>query len=311
MDSKPRSPGQLIRTGLTVAALVAVSGCAMHWMPRPATPGQSVAAARHAAVSERSAAETLLTDDVSALRQNWYIFRAQEQDIGRCMRILGFSYPATNAGPEPSIHTVTEDTAGHGAPATYGVLPQGSGAARGPAGSSKPSYADALIGTKFVKSTLPGGTVATYATNGCVSGARRHLFGSVLAFVWDSYIPQDVGLKFDAYLATDRPYMSALSGWQRCMSSAGWEFTSPQSAIASIQNLASGKGITQQKLETRQTSVADADVACDRASHLRLRRHEALAAYVHRLPGQTLAELQNIYLTRQKAARAARHELSS
>jgi len=282
----------------------------MHWVPRPARPGQSAAAAGHAAVNETAAAEALLADDVSVLRQNWYLFRAQEQDIGRCMRALGLSYPVLNAGPEPGVHTVTEDTAGHGTPATYGVLPQGRGAAGDPAGSSKPGYDDALMGSKFVRSTLPGGTVATYATNGCLSSARRNLFGSVLAFVWDSYIPQSVGLEFDAYLATDRPYLSALSGWRRCMASAGWGFTSPQSAMASIQDLASGKGITPQKLKTRQTLVAGADVACDSASHLRLRRHEELTAYVHKLPGQTLAELQGIYVTRQKAVHTALRELS-
>src|SRR5262249_30853891 len=160
------------------------------------------------------------TDDVSALRQNWYLFRAQEQDTGRSMRALGLSYPVLNAGPEPGVRTVTEDTAGHGAPATYGVLPQDRGAAGHPARSSKPSCSATVMGSQFGRGTLPGGTVATYAPNGCLSGARRNLFGSVLAFVRDSYIPQSVGLEFDAYLATDRPYQSALSAWRRCMSSA-------------------------------------------------------------------------------------------
>jgi hypothetical protein len=215
---------------------------------------------------------------------------------------------------------VTDDAAGPRRPATYGVPPDtagGPGRDREDAyirrlpGPQRARYNAALLGAADAQAemSLPGGGTITYGTGGCLGDARRQLFGSVLAFVRDAYIPQVIKLQFGSYLTRYRPYTSALRRWQQCMASAGRRYASPESAMGAIEALASAKGTTAPALEAAQRAVAGADATCDGRSGLRLRRHDGLIVYVHMLPGRTLAGLRAIYLTRREALRAALREL--
>ena len=68
---------------------------------------------------------------------------------------------------------------------------------------------------------IPGGGTVSYGTGGCLSTARRHLFGSLPAFILDTYLPQLADLRFGSYLASYLPYTAALRGWRQCMAAPG------------------------------------------------------------------------------------------
>jgi hypothetical protein len=153
--------------------------------------------------------------------------------------------------------------------------------------------------------TLPGGSSVSYETGGCTASARTTLFGSMGAYVASTYVPQVVGIRFEAYLANDGPSTSALRDWRSCMSSAGLTFADPGTAIASLQTDQRDRA----SLDRQQTAMAGADRACDDRTHLRARRSQALAQFVHTLPTQLLAQLADIHNDRTRAALVANQTL--
>jgi hypothetical protein len=318
-----RGPGTRGRqTGLMLALLACLataSGCSAH----QAAPGGPRASATAAA---------LLTSSVTSLRQGWDIGRAQQQLVARCMNDRGLRYYVSSLGPQPSAGTVTVAAVGKGRPHTYGVGLQpadGDGPGTGPGrrpGSDLPRedayvaslpkaartrYAEAFGGSTLPGTlTLPGGMRIGYATAGCLGQARRDLFGSVRAAMEDTYVPEDLGHMFAAFLPHNQPYESALRGWQGCMAKAGWDAVSPQAAIQAVEALAGRPGTTAAALNRRQIAEASADVSCDAGSHLRARTQAALAAFLRGQPGGVIALLQRTYQARQRATRVALRDLS-
>ncbi len=302
-----------------LVSLVAVFGCAPQPVPRPVTLAPPRPAG-HAAPSRQAAAEAVLTTTASALRQEWYLFRAQQQRVAQCMHSHGLRYFVASAGPEPAAGTTTVWVAGRGRNASYDVTvaasratttrPEDQYVTQLPT-AQRSRYTGVLGGSPDLLATLrlPSGLAVRYQTGGCVGGARAALFGSVRAAMQDALMPEDVDNKFYASLAGQQPYLSAVHAWQRCMAAAGWHFMTPQASIAAIQTLATAKGTSPGELRAREAAVAGADVACDGRAHLRMRTTEALAAFVRTLPGPVLSQLRNVYLTRQQAAAAARRDL--
>jgi hypothetical protein len=267
------------------------------------------------------AVRELLTDNVPALRQKWELGRGEQRLVAACMQRLGLRYFVSSPGPEPAAGTVTQDAAATWRHATYGVLP-GTGRAgadredtyltRLP-GPQRARYSSRLLGTRgqLAAMKLPGGGTVTYGTGGCLGAARRHLFGSVAAFARDSYLPQVMDARFGSYLASYRPYLAALAGWRRCMSSAGHRFATPAAAIEATDALAARQGTSARRLASVQRAAARADVACNRRSGLRLSRHFGLATWLHTLPGKLLTQLWSTYQTRQQAVHLARREVTT
>jgi len=280
------------------------------------------------------AAEILLTSDAASLRQKWYLFRAEQALDAQCMQRLGFRYLVTSPGPEPSTRTVTEDAVSSSYPATYGVPAMLSGAIGHSSGNSsgttqsgqppedryidslrepvRTRYLSALEGTPGVVATLrlPSGAAGTYTSGGCVGYVRKRLYGSVRAALEDPLVPQDMTRLLGIFLNSYHPFLSALHAWRQCMASAGWRFATPEAAIESVQILAA-KGASQAEMDRRQIPIADADVGCDARSHLRMHTSEARIKFVRQQPRQILAELQGIYITRERAVRRALQVLSS
>lgn len=247
----------------------------------------------------------MATDD-SRLEWSWVVGRAEEQLTSQCMKSHGFVYAVPAAVPEPSGATVTADVVGSGDPATYGVLP-GAGEPHNP-GEDQPAYQTALNGpaSAMGSMTLPDGSTVTYVTGGCTGSVRTTLFGSVGAYVASSYVPQVVGSRFDAFLATDGPYTSALRDWRSCMKSKDWDFADPQAAISSLET----SQLAVVPLGQRQTAIAGADRSCDGQSNLRASRAVALGQFVHGLAPELLNQLTDIYDSRVQAAQVARQQLA-
>jgi len=303
-----------------LASAATVSGCSQQPVPGPAGQTRIRSAGFDASVA-RAAARSVLTTSAASLRRGWYTLRAEQGLVARCMKDLGLRYITSSAGPEPSAGATTDDVAGSSHPATYGVSLAGTQRAAEPAEdryvaglspSRRARYTEALNGSPHAVGTfiLPGGAVVGYETGGCLGAARRVLFGTVRMQALDALYPQDVHLRFDAFLASSRAYVSALHAWQKCMTAAGWNLASPQAAIQAIEALAAKKGTSRSELRTRQTRTAGADAVCNARSGLRTRMADTLAEFVRQLPHPELLQLQRIYLSDQKEARNAVRDLS-
>jgi hypothetical protein len=299
---------------LMLAATAAAPGCASPRTPRSAAV-QAQPPAGQARVREIASAARLLTDDVGTLRQQWEFNLAQQQSIADCMNRLGYRYLAPSPSSPPTAAIVTADVAGRPGHASYGVPLHPGGPGTDPEdaylrrmpGPQRARYNAALLGTQnqMATMTIPGGGTVRYGTGGCLGSARRRLFGSLPAFVLDSYLPQFADMRFDSYLASYPPYTTALRGWRQCMATAGLRFASPTVALESVEALAARGATTARMLAADQWAVAGADAACGARSGLRRHRHDGLLAWLHTLPSATLTQLRSVYLTRQRAVTAA------
>jgi hypothetical protein len=240
-----------------VAVLTVVGGCASSRPPRPAASPTVVVAG----TTEQQARSVMATDD-SRLEWSWVVGRAEEQLTSQCMKSHGFVYAVPAAVPEPSGATVTADVVGSGDPATYGVLP-GADEPHNP-GEDQPAYQTALNGpaSAMASMTLPDGSTVTYVTGGCTGSVRTTLFGSVVAYVASSYVPQVLGSRFDAFLATNGNYTSALRDWRSCMKSKDWDFTDPQAAISSLETSQRTRWVSGRPRSPAPTGPATAGPTC-------------------------------------------------
>jgi hypothetical protein len=302
-------PGMVL--ALAMLLTFAVPACTSQ---RPAASHPQATSAAPGPVTGPGAAEALLTDNVPMLLQEWDLGRAQQRLTADCMHRLGLRYLPPEEGLQPAPGTVTDDAVGAG-PHTYGV--------RIPSARFDPEdayikqlvqaqqkhYSAALLGTSGSQLKLPGGLVVGFATDGCLSAARGRLFGSARAYMLDFYLPQAIKLLFDSYLAKYVPYAAALSRWQRCMTSAGLRYKSPDSAIQAFQVLAARRGAQARVIQSKQQAVATKDAVCDGLSGLRLQKHSGLVAYIHHLPGSLLSEFQEIFSTRRRAVQVAQRLL--
>jgi hypothetical protein len=285
-----------------MAVLVAVGGCGTSRPARPAASPTTVAVA----ATQQQARSVLATDD-SVLDWSWVVGRAEIQLTSQCMQSHGFAYAVPPPVPEPSERTLTADVLGSGDPATYGVLPATSSEPHNP-GEDQPAYQNALDGSpsSMATMTLPDASTVTYVTGGCTGSVRTLLFGSNRAYVASSYVPQVIRSRFNAFLITDGPYISALGDWRSCMKSKNWDFVDPDAAIASLETSPLGAA----SLDQRQTAIAGADRACDGASQLRARRSLALGQFVHSLSPDLLNQLTYVYDSRLQAGQVARQAVS-
>ncbi|HET9895391.1 MAG TPA: hypothetical protein VFQ44_10695 [Streptosporangiaceae bacterium] len=299
---------------LVLAVVAVATGCASPRSLRPAAV-QPQQVTRQVRAGEITAATQLLTDDARALRQKWEINRAQQRSIASCMHRLGYRYLALRPGRLPTAAIVTADVAGRSRYATYGVPLHQGGPRTDPEDAylqqlpslQRARYGAVLLGTKdqLATITIPWGGTVTYGTGGCLGAARRRLFGSLPAFVLDSYLPQFADMRFDSYLASSRPYMVALRGWRQCMATTGKHFASPAAAVESVEMLAARRATTARALAADQRAVAGADAACGARSGLRRDRRDGLLAWLRTQPSAMLERLRAVYLTRQRAVSIA------
>ncbi len=243
----------------------------------------------------------MIAQDATTLRWSWLVGRAEFRLVARCMTSQGFTYAVPPSDPEPGPATMTVDALGSGGPPGYGVFPphgQPSGT-----GTDQPSYQRALDGRLKAPAamTLPDGGTIGYQTGGCTGAARASLFGSVRTYVASAYVPQVIRNDFDAFLTTDGPYTTALKVWRSCMAGRHRSFDAPAAAISSLETAR----LDAVSLGQRQAAIAGADRDCDSRSHLRARRGEALTRFTAGLPGQDLAELDEIQAGRQRAGHVA------
>lgn len=308
--------GKIRPATIVLIAMLVVSGCTA----RAASPQSSRAASPYPASRpshvEETVAEALLTTTPSSLRQRWYLFSAEQQLDAQCMRNLELKYLITSPGPEPSAKVITTDTIDDDHASSYGVsvlqttesgIPAEDEYVNSLPGSVRARYDDALEGTGNAQATLrlPSGATGSYSTGGCIGSVRKKIYGSVRGALEDTLVPQDMANLFVQFLRSDRPYLSALTGWKKCMSSNGLDFSSPDAAIASIQALAATRGTSAAELSKREGTVASTDVECDAATHLRRSKSAARIQFVRRQPEWVLSQLQTIYVTRENAVQLA------
>ncbi|WP_203922888.1 hypothetical protein [Rugosimonospora africana] len=287
-----------------MTVIAGMGGCSRSRPPRPtATVPNGVSAS----AMPQAHASSVIAQDAATLQWSWLVGRAENQLVAQCMKGHGFAYPLPAADPEPDAETMTADALGSGAPPTYGVFPHHDQPSS--PGADQVSFRSALEGapTAVAAMTLPDGSTIGYETGGCTGQARTGLFGSVRAYVASAYVPQVVRDEFNAFLATDGRYTTALKDWQSCMTDRQWSFDSPSAAISSLETAQ----LDAASLGRRQAAIAAADRDCDSRSHLRANRGNALTQFTADLSGQVLAQLDSIYAARGRAGQVARRALSS
>jgi hypothetical protein len=302
-----RNPARFAVAAALTAVLAVVSGCSTHPAPRPDTTPVTA--------RQREQAQALLIGDAATMRQSWALFGAQQTLVQRCMAEQGLRYLVADPGPEPSAGLTTADVAGTDAPPSYGVTVREQAAQTPPEDqyvaslppAQRQRYLAALDGPPSGRGTvtLPSGLSATYGTGGCLAQARSALYGSTVAAVRDSLVPQDLDQSLGRYLSRDRTYQSALAAWQRCMVARGLHTSSPAALIASLQSTA-GTRISTTAFAKQQSDDATADLSCDARSGLRRTFDRQVGAFLAQQPESTLTLLDEVWQTRQQsAARAA------
>jgi hypothetical protein len=305
MFDRSRRRATRVRVALLTATVLAivlatVTGCSndpAQW------PGDAPSATT---AHQETAAARLLTVDATALAQRWRLFGAQQKLIQECMLRQGLTYVVTAAGPEPDVGITTADTIGAASPPAYpisgppagtidGVSPQDRYVRSLPP-AARDRYLAAYSGpdTQTATLTLPSGAVVRYLTGGCEGQARAALYGSVRTAMEDVFVPQDVTVLLQHFLAADRPYQAALASWQHCMALAGWPVSSPAAAIAGLQ------ATTGAALDQRQHAEAAADGRCDAASSLRRTGSDRRAVFLAQQSPATMAWLERVEQARQR-----------
>jgi hypothetical protein len=174
-------------------------------------------------------------DDRMSLR------RAELLLAGQCMRALGFEYwdPALNEGPGWDLPYVIDDPAwaaahGYGGDRQRRIQAEQAADPNARYAESLPpsrrnAYETALFGTdgSALSASLPDGSEFTTSSDGCVSDARRSLFGDLKTW----FIGDTLDLNLDTVLApriqADPRYQQHLAQWVGCVALAGHEVDTP------------------------------------------------------------------------------------
>lgn len=247
----------------------------------------------------------------AALQQDWYIFRAEQLLVERCMRSHGFQYFVSSAGPMPGPNVMTIDSSGNGASPTYDIVRDERARRRSVetayvaslGADDQAAYASALGGSTSTQGsiTLPSGTVISYQTGGCVGSARAALFEDVDAAIRSSMVPQDVDRSFEASMFEGSRFESALSEWRRCMYDEGWKVADPSAILDSIDTAIS-RGMALRVAGAKETAIANADFKCDQRSRLRATMHALVIGFLADEPPLVVSELMAAERSKAEAA---------
>lgn len=297
------------------AAAALLMGCAMTVGLVGCTPAQPTSPWVSAAMT-----------DVATRSGRWSTGADQLQDAfdrldRKCLSKAGFHLPAAPkvTSPAPENEAATIDLAGrrrHG----YGIsIPDDSSAmaenpnAYAPSLSAKDRqrFGSAQFGPGMPRTSvaLRGKGTATVPTAGCVTRARTALAGDVHTWAEISYIPQQFDDQVSHQALTDTGYRAALARWRSCMAKAGYTYTSPDAAVAHLEQEYE-QGSKGTRFQRREIALAVSDGECASRTHLPAELLRARRQRVTRLSARDLSMLHSVTKDWESAVRSARRVLA-
>ncbi|TDC67685.1 hypothetical protein E1200_14135 [Actinomadura sp. GC306] len=251
-------------------------------------------------------------------------FAAEEELVHRCMTAKGFHYVKL-ASPSSDVHpTMSRDEYGITVAAAkrdgYGSRERLSRAADHPDPSGlrqmtdqqRKSWGEAFYGpdsVERIKVELPDGSRIETSPQGCLSEARKKIFGSLEQTLKSSYLAANIPIIARKKAAAD-PEMVALNKvWAQCMTSAGHPgLANPESA----RSKAAGayKTMDQSAAFKLEVEMAVSDAECEREQGYAAKRRELEGRYYTAAMRVFGAEITAIRKHNQESLVRARNLLS-
>ena len=269
-----------------------------------------------------------ITDDLQREQTDWQLQKVQQELVRECMSKKGLTYFVTDFGPVPTQSRLTSDSSLSATPDGYGIYQSKKASTAGGDGrdgssrqevyqqslsaTAQTAYTLAYFGGESDHATLqlPGGGSVQYPIKGCLAQTYDELYGSATEQAMLEAIPQIVRVDVDRRLQSSGIYIDALTSWRSCMSTAGYNYKSPDDAITQLEH-AYTDAKTLDVVHPREVATAQADAACDARTGLRaakrVARLDALRQESSTLEQQTLALLE----IRSTAVQRARALVSS
>ncbi|GII97154.1 hypothetical protein [Sinosporangium siamense] len=207
---------------------------------------------------------------------------AQEELVRRCMERHGFTYvknpsPTEDIAPtlELAPYGLTVDQAekvGYNAAVNAGDAPgevDRSGVSKLSPDRQR-QWGEALFGPENapeVSAKIPGGGVVGTTSKGCLSDAKKKLYGSLSEYAKLTFLGGNLPLwaKWEAAADTDIARINA--SWAACISGKGFaNLKSPDAARKNALSLHREFGVSSAAARDREISLAVADAECDKAT---------------------------------------------
>ncbi|MFD8528612.1 hypothetical protein ACFV0L_14475 [Streptosporangium canum] len=206
-------------------------------------------------------------------------YAAQEELVRRCMEGKGFTYVKNPAPQSDVVPAVGQDnygqslqeasTTGYRSAEIVGDSPADidrSGVQKLPQDQQQ-KWGDALLGPDSgpeVTVNIPMfGEVGT-PTDGCLTEARRTLYGSIEQWLKLDFLSGNMLLQAQKSARADSEVSELNSAWSTCMAEKGHKgLGSPDSARAETRRIHATLGIGSSEARDREIGIATADAECD------------------------------------------------
>ena len=238
----------------------------------------------------------------SSAEDQRFLALAEEELVKRCIELAGFKYVTYPPPSAPQSYQWGRDdveaarTGGYGLKADNGpilITDDGSTGASsstggGSANNSAPRdpnikymqslpkdeqqrYWTTLMGNTegpLVSTTFPNGGAYGVPTSGCISEARKRLYGSLQSYVQLTVGGMQIETGADKLVAADPTYVRASVAWQQCMKGKGYDFADIGAAYSAA--LAARRAAPDPAAaKAAEIKIAVADAQCGRQSGIR------------------------------------------
>ncbi|TDC62559.1 hypothetical protein E1200_25325 [Actinomadura sp. GC306] len=243
---------------------------------------------------------------------------AENELISRCMRRQGFKHvteipPAENVFGTPVEHDDVDARKQNG----YGLSDRNPGKEADGIGVNG-RYMQTLSkseqrrwelayfggGNSEMQVRLADGSVVTFNRNGCITEARRSLYGDVASYLKVYMIAINYSGKAVGMTERDPGYLEAIAQWRNCMAGRGYHFESPKAAQEAAQDLYTDKD--RETARRQEIAIATADAECDRKVNLSKLRRDLLEKNTKLAGKKYEAEILGYQELEQKALKRAK-----
>jgi hypothetical protein len=249
-----------------------------------------------------------------------FLVRTEEELVARCMEVQGFKYyPNTQAmgaggSPfgDPSLGVEDARNDGYGLAVARNEASRSGENLNAALAKSLPQaerdrYERTLFGdnSSSISVALGSQTVST-PTNGCISDARKMLYGDLEKWLRLDFVANNVLSDASLLVEADEPLIEAQKEWSACMSSAGYVFEAPRAAREAAAELyEQEQSLNTDSARSGEINIATADAKCRQdtklAPILRAAQARAAAQTVSARQGDLLAAAE----MRTEAAKVA------
>lgn len=155
-----------------------------------------------------------------------------------------------------------------------------------------------------VQVRLADGSEVRFNRDGCITEARRKLYGDVASYLKLFMIAVNYSGKAVGMTERDPDYVATVARWRSCMAGRGYHFESPNAAQESVQKLYAEKD--RETARKQEIAIATADAECDREVGLSELRRDLLKKNTKLAGKKYEAEILGYQELEQKALERAK-----